>query len=577
MSNPLHAILLLASVLLGSGCQTLVSKSPAPEQPAEPSPRPLPYQSKARPPAEIDADLMFDYLAGQIGAQRGDTTTAYEHLLQAARRAKDPVAAAQAARMALKLEEPDKAAEATRLWIEYDPNSLPARQLATILSLRRNEMNEALKQADAAIKISEATGKDGFLQLATVLASEKLDSKIDLMQQLAQRHPNDERAWYALALVASQRKQFELAHQALDQAKRLKPDWDKPYLLQSQVHNLQGNSQAAEETLRTAARKHPSPFLLQALGRLLMQQERYEEATEAFQKAHRLDPDNQEILGTIGILGIQTRQWDVAREAWLKLAESNNDTRQQQAWYFLGQLEELQEHNDQAIRYYRRVKSGRFHHDAQLRLAILLGKQGDLDEASKLFRQIRLTRPQQAIQIFITEAQLYKELEKPEHALRIYSEAITANPDNPDLLYARGLLAADMGDIELAERDFKAVLRLSPDDTDALNALGYTLADQTDRLEEAFGYIRRAYEQMPDSAAILDSMGWVLYRMGKLEEALGYLEKASAKLEDGEIAAHLGEVLWMLGRKEEARKVWKKAQEHSPENPKLKQTIQRFL
>ncbi|HIE55973.1 MAG TPA: tetratricopeptide repeat protein, partial [Chromatiaceae bacterium] len=178
---------------------------------------------------------------------------------------------------------------------------------------------------------------------------------------------------------------------------------------------------------------------------------------------------------------------------------------------------------------------------------------------------------------FITEAQIYKELGKPEQALRLYGDAIIANPKNPDLLYAGGLLAADMGDIEQAEKDFKAVLKLSPDDADALNALGYTLADQTDRLEEAFGYIQRAYEQMPDSAAILDSMGWLLYRMGKLKEALGYLEKAAAKLQDGEIAAHLGEVLWMLGRKEQAREVWEKAREHAPDNPKLKQTIQRFL
>lgn len=574
MSNPLPLLLLAASVLI-SGCQSLPESAASTDREAG-QPRPLPYETRVQPPAEIDADLVFDYLAGQIGAQRGDTLTAYEHLLQAARRAKDPVAAAQAARMALNLGQLDKTTEATRLWIEYDPNSLPARQIATILALRSNDMNEALKQADAVLRISEATGKDGFLALATVLASEKLDSKIDLMQRLAEQHPEDERARYALALVASQRKHFELAHRYLDQAIRLKPDWDKPYLLRARIYSLQGNTRAAEETLRTAARKHPSSFLLQAWGRLLMQQERYAEALDAFRKAARLEPDDLEILSTIGVLGIQTRQWDVSREAWLKLTRSGNHHKQQQAWYFLGQIEEIRDHPRKAIGYYRKVKNDRFRKDAQLRLAILVGKQGDLDEAASLFRQFRLTNPQQAIQAFITEAQLYKEMGQEERALKVYNEAVAANPGNADLLYARGLLAADMGDIEQAERDFRAVLQLSPDDTDALNALGYTLADQTDRLEEAYGYIQRAYRQDPDSAAILDSMGWVLYRMGRLDQALEYLRKASAKLKDGEIAAHLGEVLWMLGRKDEARKVWKEAQEYAPDNPKLNKTVRRF-
>jgi len=494
--------------------------APRPPSPAPAQSKPLPYKSRVTPPKEVDADLVFNYLAGEIGAQRGDTESAYEHLIQAATRAKDPVAAAQAARMGIKLENMEKAAEATRLWIEYDPNSLPARELATILALRRNDMQAALQQADAVLRISEATGKDGYLQLATVLAGEKLDNKIELMQKLAQKHPDDAHAYYALALVASQRKQFQLAHQALDRAIQLKPDWDKPYLLRAQVYSLQGNAKAAEQTLAEATRKHPSPLLLQARGRLLMQQKKYAEALEAFRKAARLKPDDTEILSTVGILAIQTKQWDLARQTWLQLTKTGNFHKQQEAWYFLGQLEELREHPEQAIAYYRKVKSGRFQQEARLRLAILTGKRGDLDEANKLFREIRLTNPQQAAQTFITEAQLYKELGQPQRAMAVYNEAIAANPGNADLLYARGLLAADMGDVEQAERDFRAVLELTPDDADTLNALGYTLADQTQRYEEAYAYVSRAYKQNPDSAAILDSMGWVLYRLGKIDEAL---------------------------------------------------------
>ncbi len=573
MSNPPILLLALLATLAVGGCQSMVTRPPSP---APAQSKPLPYKSSVTPPKEVDADLVFNYLAGEIGAQRGDTGAAYEHLIQAATRAKDPVAAAQAARMGIKLEDMEKAAEATRLWIEYDPNSLPARELATILALRRNDLQAALQQADAVLEISEATGKDGYLQLATVLAGEKLDNKIELMQKLAQKHPDDARAYYALALVSSQRKQFQLAHQALDQAIRLKPDWDKPYLLRAQVYSLQGNAKAAEQTLADAARKHPSPILYQAQGQLLMQQKRYDEALEAFKRAARLAPEDTDILSTIGILAIQTKQWELARQTWLKIARIGNFHKQQEAWYFLGQLEELQKHPKEAIGYYRKVTGGRFQQEARLRLAILIGKQGDLDQASKLFREIRLTNPQQATQTFITEAQLYKEAGQLQRAMAVYNEAIAANPDDSDLLYARGLLAADMGDVAQAERDFRAVLDRVPDDTDALNALGYTLADQTNRFEEAYAYVSRAYRQNPDSAAILDSMGWVMYRLGKLDKALEFLRKAAARLQDGEIAAHLGEVLWVSGKRDEARKVWQQALEFAPDNPKLKRTIQRF-
>ncbi|HHH12619.1 MAG TPA: tetratricopeptide repeat protein [Thiolapillus brandeum] len=523
----------------------------------------------------MDPDLVFDYLAGEIGSQRGRASAAYEHLLRAATRAKDPVAAAQATQLAIRLNEADKAVRAAELWVEYDPNSIKARELRMILALRTGDLQGALDQAEAVLRISDALGEDGFLQLATVLSMEKLDTKIRLMEALAARHPEDARARYAVALVASQRKRFALAEKALDEAIRLDPRWDKPHLLRARILGLQGRNEAAEKTLRTAARAHPTAMLFQALGQMLTRQKRYEEALQAYEQALKLKPDNPDLISTVGLLAIQTRKWDPARRSWLRLAREGNYHKQQEAWYFLGQIEELQKHPGKAIEYYRKVKEGRLLADARLRLAILEGQQGNLEEASRLFRELRLTNPQQAVQIYVTEAQLYKEQGQPERAMTIYDEAIAANPGNADLLYARGLLAADLGRIEQAERDLRAVLELQPGDADALNALGYTLAEQTDRLAEAYGYIRQALQQLPDSAAVLDSMGWVLYRMGKKREALEYLQKAAGKLQDGEIAAHLGEVLWSLDRKDEARRVWREALEFAPDNPKLRKTIER--
>ncbi len=574
MSNPLVPLLAALFLALAGGCQSLPEKSAQHEKKGAGRPE-LPFQRRGTPPGELDPDLIFDYLAGELGTQRGDRKAAYEYLLQAARRAKDPVAAAQATQAALAMNDIARSVRAADLWVEYDPNSAKARELRMILALRQGDLPEALKQAEATLRISRALGKDGFLELASVLSVESRDDKLRLMEELVRRHPDDAGARYALALVATQRKRYDLARRAIDEALRLKPEWPKPHLLRARILELQGRKDAAVEALRAAAGAHPSALLYQALGQALTRQKRYREALEAYRKALELAPKNQDLLATVGLLAIQNKEWQLARDSWRRLAREGDLQRRQEAWYFLGQIEELQKHFDQAIEYYRKVRQGRLVPDARLRMAILLGRKGRLDEAARLFRELRLTNPQRAIQIYVTEAELYKELGKPERAMAVYDEAVAANPENADLLYARGLLAADLGRIGQAERDLRRVLRLKPGDADALNALGYTLAEQTDRLAEAYEYIRQALRKLPDSAPVLDSMGWVLYRMGRRKEALEYLRKAAAKLQDGEIAAHLGEVLWSLGRREEARKVWREALKFAPDNAKLKAAIAR--
>jgi tetratricopeptide (TPR) repeat protein len=160
--------------------------------------------------------------------------------------------------------------------------------------------------------------------------------------------------------------------------------------------------------------------------------------------------------------------------------------------------------------------------------------------------------------------------------MAVYEEGLTAFTDNEELLYSRSLTAEKMGRIDMMEQDLKRILQRDPNNARALNALGYTLADRTDRYQEAYGYIERAFKQRPDDIAILDSMGWVLYRLGRLDEAQEYLRRAAAQIRDGEIAAHLGEVLWAAGKRDEARQIWEEALKFAPDHEVLQQTIQRF-
>ncbi len=578
MSNSFKHLLsaLLAAFAL-AGCATTTEQTkPDTDTAAASGKQELPFKSTAVPPEKLDKELLYNYLAGEISVQRGAWREAYEHLLLAATEAKDAVAASKASRLAWRQDDLERATHATRLWVEYAPNDIPARQLAMLAALRNNDLDEALEQAQAILRIASAKGKDGFLLLSTALATTKDKNKLALIQRLARQYPDDAHAQYALALVSMQEKQLTDALDAVNRSQQLAPEWDKPYLLRVQIYATQGNEEGAEQALREAADAHPSPTLLEAYGRLLMQKKRYEKALEYFQRALELSPQDHELLYVVGVLALQTEDWDLAKSTWERLRDNPRYHKAQEAWYFLGQLEELQGNLEEATKNYSQVKEGRLRNDAQIRTAILTGKLGNLSEAHELFNALRLTDPDQAVEIYITEAQLLKDLHKPESALEVYNEAIDTYPQEADLLYARGLLAADMGNIELAEKDFKAALALQPDDADTLNALGYTLADQTDRYAEAYAYIKKALELNPDSAAILDSMGWVLFRMQEYDKALSYLRKAAAKLDDPEINAHLAEALWVTGSKQEARELLDKAIATHPDNPKLKDVIKRL-
>ncbi len=573
---PVPVLLVLALTI--SACQAPAIK-PDPDKQAkgESLSRKLPFKSTAISPDHIDKELLYNYLAGEISVQRGDWEAAYEHLMAAARQAKDPVAASKAARLAWRQDDRARAADAIHLWIEYDPNALAARQLALLSSLRGKDLAGAMEQARAIIQIADALGKDGFLLLGSALASAKGKTKLALMDNLVRDYPDNAHAHYARALVSTQEKDFEAALSAVDQASSLAPDWDKPYLLRVQIHAMRGKDSAAKQALRDAARQHPEvPTIQEAYGRLLMQQKEYAEALEHFRQALKYNPKDQELRYLVGVLALQTENWNLARRTWEQLRDDPQYQKQNEAWYFLGQLEELQGNLEQAVENYHQVKGGRLKNDALLRIAILTGKLGKPEESRKMFRNLRITAPHQAIQTYITEAELFKELEMPEQALAIYNEAIQTYPQDTDLRYARGLLAADMGNVGLAEKDFKAVLNIKPNDTDTLNALGYTLADLTDRYQEAYDYISAAYKQAPESPAILDSMGWVLYRLGRTEESLKFLRAAAKLLDDPEIAAHLGEVLWTTGAKADAQRVWNQALKNHPDSEKLIKTIQRF-
>jgi tetratricopeptide (TPR) repeat protein len=222
------------------------------------------------------------------------------------------------------------------------------------------------------------------------------------------------------------------------------------------------------------------------------------------------------------------------------------------------------------------VRAGDYAVAAQVRVAYLMNELGQPEEGLQHLERFAAAYPQYAVEIINAQGDLLVHMGKPEDALKLYDDAIAARPDNQALLYARAFLYEDMDRIDDALVELRSILRNTPDDATALNALGYTLADHTPNYREAYRYIKKAYELEPDNPAIIDSMGWVEYRLGRYDKALGHLQRAYGLMPDSEIAAHLGEVLWMSGDQKSARDVWEEALVRDPESEILGDVVKRF-
>jgi tetratricopeptide (TPR) repeat protein len=322
-------------------------------------------------------------------------------------------------------------------------------------------------------------------------------------------------------------------------------------------------------------RGYPDSTLLRtSYARLLVDAADYPLALEQFRALHRLSPDDEEISFGYAMLATQQEYWDEARPLWQELRASPG--RRDEASYYLAQIEEQAGNDDLAIGLFRTVSGSELKVDAIMRMAQILARTGRLQEARGALQRARIANPGRAADLYIAETQILQKYGKPDDALALYQIAMRAFPDNSDLLYNRALYVVDLGDFASMERDLMLLLKDDPDHVDALNALGYTLADRNERLDEAYAHVARALKLRPDSPAILDSMGWVLYRQGDLEQAAVYLRRALALNQDDEIAAHLGEVLWVSGNHAEAQAVWREGLSHAPDSDKIRAAVERL-
>jgi tetratricopeptide (TPR) repeat protein len=365
---------------------------------------------------------------------------------------------------------------------------------------------------------------------------------------------------------------------SLDEAQaalKLRPDWEIAALFAAQVLQRRSNEEAISY-LGEYLKEHPGARDARLnYARLLVTTKNYPEARRQFEVLVGEYPQNADVGMAVALLAIQTTDYDAA-ETQLKRVLELNYKDPDIVRFYLGQLNEERKRFDEALKWYSTVSDGEQYIAAQSRYAGILAKQGKLPEARKHLQEANAADMQQRVQLTQAEAQLLRDANDYQEAFDVLGQALAQMPDYPDLLYDHAMAAEKVNRLDVLESNLKQLIKLRPDHAHAYNALGYTLAERNQRIPEAYSLIETALKLAPDDPFIQDSMGWVLYRMGRNKEGLDYLQRAFKQRPDPEIAAHLGEVMWVLDQRDAARKIWADSLKEHPTNEVLQGTVKRF-
>ena len=530
----------------------------------------------ARSDRTLNGDVLYKLLVGELASHRGDLLLALENYLEVAEQTRDAAVAARATKLAVYAHADDSALEAARLWIDADPSSMEGRRVLASLLIRAGDIDGAVEHLDAIVKTGSEPPGAGFHHAAEILGAEKdTEAAAGIMRQLVRGHEDAAEAQLALARLLARTGNVDEASEVVDRAFELHPGNARIAVLQARMRQRANDVEGAFHVLEEFLERAPTSGMARmAYARMLVDARRYEQARAEFEHLVAEEPGNDDARYALGLLLVQTNRLDEAARQFEILA--NRESRRDTAHYYLGRIAESRERYADAVASYRRVRRGEHRLNAQIRVAMLLADSGEIEAARRHLHGVRSANIQEAVRVYSAEAGLLTRFARYDEAMDVYDASLEEFPGNTDLLYARGMLAAKMDRLDILERDMRAIIAREPDNADALNALGFTLADLTDRYEEAYALVKRAIEIKPDDHYIVDSLGWVLHRMGRHREALVQLRRAMSLNPDPEIAAHLGEVLWVLGNKVEARAVWSTALETAPDDEHLLDVIQRF-
>jgi len=555
--------------------------------------------------SSLDAPLFYQLLIGEIELNAGHPGSAYEVVFDAAKRTRDETLFRRAVDIALQGRAGEQALEATRAWRQAAPNSIDARRYQLQILLALNRADEAGEPFKSWLALTPADQRSALIAASPRLLQRMTDRKqaAALLEQWLSAYRDDPqtrtaarvaqgRMWLAASDPA---KALQLAQQAAAD------DPQSPVPMQLAVELMPIKPEVESMVVQFLARPGADTGVRLSYVAALTRAQRYAEAAQQLDQLTQAEPNLAPPWLTLGALRLdmkQPREAETALKRYVELVQkqpaappdtgdadadasdgagdANEDRRLTQAWLLLAQIAEQRGDLKAAEAWLAKIDDPKSALEVQSRRASLLARQGQMAQARELIRRVPERNDEEARAKVLAEVQLLREFKRWREAVEVMTAANKRFADDADLLYEQAMLEDKLDHYAEMERLLQRVIQLKPDNPHAHNALGYSLADRSVRLPEAKALIQKALSLAPGDPFIVDSMGWVEFRMGNRDEALRWLRQAYAARPDTEIAAHLGEVLWAMGQRDEARRVWQDARGRDAANEVLKETLARL-
>lgn len=525
----------------------------------------------------IEPDVLYILLTAELAGQRGQYDIALEGYLLAAKKTKDPRFSERAVMIAMYIKDNSRTNEALSLWLTQDPKNQSARKIATLMALRSGDKALALTHLNALLDFDQATFEGVLLEITTVLEKEEKQALVsDALDAMLIQHPNLAEIYFIQSLLAIQNKDKDLAEAKIKQALKYRPDWDKALLCQAQIAIYAGDLSEASALLKKALVKYPNNLKMsKMLAQVFIKDEHYKEALDLYHKMISNNPSDVESQFAEGLIYLQLNQEDEAEGIFKKL-EGQAEWKYQ-ADFYLGKIKEKQGSYKKALEFYDKVSDGAFVFDASLSAISLLQRDKQVNEANARLSALQSKFPKQIVRLTLIQAELFSQQKNYEKSFEILSKALAENLNQKEYLYARALIAEHLGKLDVVEGDLNKILAIEPDNVETLNALGYSLLNNPSRYVDAEKFLKKALILSPNEAVIIDSYGWLQFKLGNFSGALNYLQQAYDKQKEPEIAAHLAEVMWASGKRDEAEKLVSRLIRENPADEYLKDVEKRIF
>ena len=533
---------------------------------------------------EANAEFVFKYLAAEVAGQKGELGISTQLFYDLAKSSRDVRLAERAAKVAMYSKNAQAALETAKLWVELDANSTEAQQAAVQIYVINGDFNAAKPLLQKLLANTE-TQSNGFLYLNTLFSHQaNRNTVLQLVQELAAPYKQLAEAHFSVAQAAFQANNLSLALKESTLANELKPHWEIAAIQQADILYSTSPDQAISFYRNFLGDNADANDARLNLARMLIKQSRFNEAKPELVKLSKLANSNPEILVVVGLLFVQSNQFNDAEKYFLQALDSEIKNKDP-IYLYLGQIAEKNKNDTEAINWYNKVQQlatnksiqqNDHYLDAKLSAANLINRSQGADIAIKMLDDLENLSDIQLAQVITAQANILAQSKRHQESFELLGKAVANMPNTSELIYEYAMSAERVQQYTVLETQLRLLIKIKPTFAQAYNALGYSFADRNVKLEEANRLIAKALELSPGDHYIMDSMGWVQYRLGNLDKAYEYLNKAYNLQNDSEIAAHLGEVLWKQGKHDEASKIWDEGLKANPQNETILKTIKKF-